>query len=588
MKKEKDENIIWFLLSTLILPAIFSIIGLKSKNNMYYYIAIIILAISIIIIMKFKKRINRIINKIKYKIFKKVKIHNINGFYGREDIIRQIMLWHRSSNNVKCALITGFGGTGKSTIARNFDKSIDKIVNSIVVGNSDTMPNISKKSKCVIFFDYAFERADEILEFYENALQVNSHISIIVLERNFAEDQFSYNGLEFSKAFNLNDHLINEENLAKTICFNVENDYVKKACSYRPSNVSIPSHKAKAYVDTIINKIDQKYHRPIFAFIIADLYKENNSLSLEDKDTKDRIFIAYWDLMVSTSKCENKLKHWKKKAGFTDAEIDIVDIMFKSLKKYSKLYTLISSLTHFNIHIQMSLDQSFGLVLYEHEILINSPGLIDILNPKINYQNYSSYNLFKWNKLNNIDILRLFFFLDSHEIRKSIVVKESPFDLISAWLLRDFIKSDNDLLSTVISLLLKDYWENIYSAITRSVDEGDHSSILIWFYETMNNWEYDFGETDLPLFERLLNDCMQCIFYSPGENYFYDQFDKFVERAKQDTQKKLIMLKILKEFNSKIMGMENQTRFANFIKLRVLELNPNDLDDKGSKSLKIK
>jgi DNA polymerase III delta prime subunit len=572
------------ILVTIIVTATFSMIGVNiiDKETQTIVLGIVVFFAFAIFVYETTLRVSflRLLRTLKFKLFGKFTITQIDGFYGRENIIKQIMHWHREKGISKCLFLGGYGGTGKSTIAKHFSESIDHILKVYVVNYTDKIPNPSDLGKdVIIFFDYALERTDDISSFIRIAKESKKRISIIIVERPFANDVWIKHKIVFDLLIDLNStqNCISNESLELTLRFNVENDYDSSKRKYIGTNKSISFLDTKRIIDLIVNDIDKVYRRPIFAMIVAKLYLKG-SFDVNAINTKQSIFEEYWDTLLS----ENKQKQWISKLDGVSQDSEIILNITKKLIVFSKVYSLVSAIARINISlVNTGKELYLNLTDPVSNDILNNEHLRMLLTPTITIPGTNdTISIFKVKNIIKYENLRMFFFLDSHKTDSEKGIRIGcTYDLVSAWLLRDLIKKEGRLLNSIMEHFIIDYTDNVYNSINRFIDENDHS-ITIWFFNLWFNKDRDFAKKcKVNTLKTMMNDVLGnlTLLKNKDSSEIQMQLSIIVNSAIDDPTRSSIIEEILKDSIDQKSFSQRDSEYIN----RLIT----ELDEKHAKKL---
>ncbi len=437
----------------------------------------------------FKKRIFLLGQQI-VELFRNIqyryKINEIEGFYGRENIIEELYLFHISSKENKRILLSGYGGTGKTTIIKNFEKKLNSKTKVVIYNNN--LNAVQIKSNTIIFCDYALENKESISSFIKTIN--NGHkrqISFVIIERNFAIDYLEL-AISFDKIINLSDekYALPYEVLEQILIYNVKHDVINN--QYKDSGVDISNREVNRLVDLIFKKLDPSLKRPIFCVIIADIYKENNFTDFSEIENVNNLFDKYWSTITRENKIKEFLRSITNDSEIADYSKTIVKEICKQLKAETNFFELFSSMTLLSFNISYT-DSGVQIIIYDEYLndrTIDYSKINEVIKPIL-----SQYGHFKIKKH-----LMPLYSLNEFSVQNNSVdciIRPIKFDLVAAWMFSKTMLDDNQViwLKDFLEVINEHYQEllhNIFSFAIRADDEKNCMA-LMWFSENITNYE---------------------------------------------------------------------------------------------------
>lgn len=435
-----------------------------------FLVEIVVALIIMIFSIAFKEKLISFFKVVQYSIKQFVyKICGIKSIiiHGRDMVIADIYKIHNEGKSNKCIFICGNGGAGKTTIAKycNLNKFGHNVV---IVNNKEYMPTATDiKSNRIYFFDYILEFQDKIATLY-NALRPNMHITFVLLERELAIDNLSQI-IEPYETIDLNNNILTKKNLEEIIYDNILYDYNTAKSYYCKSYNNCSTEKIKEFAKDIIERIDPRFHRPIFAVIVAQLYKKNNNFDLRNLNNISELFQQYWDATMGGNK-------YKKLITLTTAaEKNIINRQINNVK----ILTLLVSITDIDIYIDFETGKKIVDLQY-HSMPLECEVIRKFVIEKTEYITEKNYE----------------FFFSKSLHKKNACVQKCDYDLVAAWLFVSCIDNDNlrmELHKMFIVLLSQESYEklipsHIYSFYMRVADENNEyfEKIVEWFKKDTN------------------------------------------------------------------------------------------------------
>ena len=486
MKNGNGMALLFFIAGAFI-----TIISILKEKPVVFIVGIVIFIIAIVFLLTSFLYIKNIFRRILPLCRKKRNIKNL-GVFGRDALIDKILEWHNRDTTNKIALISGAAGAGKTTLANALKKSVNDPDSIIIVSKgskfySDVEDMKGIKDNCIIVFDYVLEALKQIECYIKQLMDnkcKNKMISIILLERDAATNivgQIMKNKEKPIFRINLDDYKLSEESLVEIIEYNVKDVEDKEA-----KNTLITRDAAIVIAKLIIDYIDQEFRRPIFASILATIYRreEHFDYSVRDRDT---LFSEYWEVVTGFR------KFLKEEDINTDKTINYVNYLKENVKLTS-LFTTITGLKirccpfgeRLEIKLLDSSDQEENNE--EFSLLINSALQV----PKIPNSNI-------------IDWLRYFYYHNYKICNEpaGIYILPLNLDMFSSWILYRSIEENPKKLSIWLEKILKTtdnrYYSESYMFVLRASEIFGYEIFEFFMdmgvpeYSQLFRWKRDFA-----------------------------------------------------------------------------------------------
>lgn len=484
-----------------------------------------------------RHQIARIFNAIKHSLvflILKMKRQKKIIFYGRTELIKNICKTHDKGRDNKCLVIYGNGGTGKTTIAMYMSTHFC-LKRNIEVIERGRIPQKTKKNT-IYFFDYIYESEEAIFNFY-NELKPKSHITVVLLEREFAISNLISNKITVTKSFDLNskDYRLSIHDLTNILRDNVSYDYIQNDKVYKANNIIYSLDVLQNYAKLIVNKLDSKYCRPIFAVILAKLFKSVPNFNIRHIDSIDSIFDEYWYMTMGKEKYSRLLSLANREQT----------ALIKELEENSKLLILLCSFTNLSIKVSFPIQES-NIEIYIESEKINCPSLVNYI----------------YNKLEKFTIhsFKFFFPRDTENTDDGVFcVNKLEYDLLTAWLFISCIKKGQEIelkkmfltFNSIETEGTKKLTVNTHSFLLRAADENKE------YFHKISKWiDENITEDTINIIEKI-NIYIHCIGYSKKDytaELYYNKFQKLInvieeEKGDISSYKDIIKGK-LKEFDN--------------------------------------
>lgn len=484
MNTERWLSLLFFVAATFI-----SIISIKSNEPLLFIWVSLVVTVALVFLLVSISQIKNSIRK-KLPLCRRKRVPQNWGVFGRDDLIDSLLKWHNEDTTNKVALISGAAGAGKTTLAKTLKKSVIASSSIIIVdkGNKfyDEVADINTVSdNSIIIFDYVLESLSHI-EKYVDQLFAGSHkkmISIILLERDAATSTLkriiegkNYKFLQI----NLDEYQLGDNYLTDIIEFQVKNEPDKDA-----KKREISRDEAAKIAKIITETIDIKYRRPIFAVILATIYRRRESFNDSIQNYND-LFSEYWDVVTGFH------KFLRDEDTHNDATINYVNV----LKNNVKLVSLLATITALQIRccpigndLEIKLFNSSG----REE---NNNSLLELIIEALHGSRAPYSNMVSW--------LR-FLYQHNYSISKDpwgIYILPMNLDMFSSWMLYQSLKENVSQLTKWFSIISKandnKYYSETYIFVIRASEIFGYE-IFEWFqaidipaYSQLYRWKQDF------------------------------------------------------------------------------------------------
>ncbi len=481
-------------------------------HNILNDIVFVPLIIAFLIIIR--RQITRLFKAVKHcKNFLLLKIKKQKKiiFYGRTELIKNICKTHDKGKNNKCLVIYGNGGTGKTTIAKYIATHFCLKRNIEIIERGRIPQNVQKNT--MYFFDYIYESEEAIFDFYNN-LTPKSHITVVLLEREFVISNLISNKITVTKSFDLNstDYSLSITDLTNILHDNVAYDYIPSDKLYKANNINYSLEVLHKYAELIVQKFDRKYCRPIFAVILAKLFKFAPNFNINNVNDIDNLFNEYWHMTMSRDKYSKLL------SLANSAQTDLIN----ELERNSKLLILLCSVANLSIKVSFPIKQS-NIEIYSENEKIHCPDLIEYIYNKL--EKFSVYS-FK------------FFFSRNHEnIEDGIFsVNKLEYDLLIAWLFVSCMEESQNQNLELKKMFLtfnsaetdgtKKLMINTHSFLLRAADENKE-----YFHKIIKWLDENITEEAINILEKI-KIYINCIVFSKHDDsaeIYYNKFLKLID-----------------------------------------------------------
>lgn len=469
-----------------------------SSTRLLYALLIFVALYCLSTLISSWKNVSQWIRKEFYTVTKRPLIDSVPGFCGRENVIREIYEQYCLAKGVRIILICGLGGSGKTTVSSYFTKVL---VNSPRVKMYST--NCSAKSlhsRTILFVDYAYENLSLIKNMI-SALKESrrKRILVVLLERTYAKQYLGL--LEYDCIIDLNEnrYTLTQENLAAIISFNVSNIFDKEKGIYISTGIEIEAGKTRELAEQITTQIDPKYRRPLFAYIIAELYRSKPNLDFSETTSINLLLEKYW---------QNKTRYHMMQGlvRATDDEFIAdkhrIESAVENAKQLVELLTLFCAMTRLSIEY----DNKNGVVLRSNDDIIDDEHLNSYITKYIKRMLDDNIQKHLVTKMLEIDIQT------AHESDQDskIVFHAIQFDIVSTWLLGKFYRDSpeytRELGKIIYEISNKGIDKTAFSFILRSIDE-DNSDLITWYCTIKDGFVdydiWDYVDTLKESFEKL-------------------------------------------------------------------------------------
>ena len=503
-------------LVTFISGAIISTFMNQSKTVFWVICGIVILCTLIIVffqqILNFFRCLLPLCTR---NIFKKRT--STKGVFGRDKLVTEILQWHNSNRFNKVAIISGAAGAGKTTLARALKDSVLSPSSVIVVTKSDSFykdyKNLNEyKSNCIIIFDYVLESFEKIREYINELMrpdadgrEKNRKISIILLERDVATSSIMWSiGVKEDKIrhLDLDQYKLDNHTLTEIVKYKVQCEDDDKAVKRK-----ITDEDARLITQKISNQLDKNHCRPIFASVLATIYRRSESFDY-DLDTKDAAFAGYWDVVTG----------FRKFLPDHLASDEGIHNYVNNLKCNVKIISVFATITVLDI-LCYSEGNSFQIEFRDSNSgskVIMNPSLCNLVKNAFCTSGAPSKNLITW--------LR---YLYQHNSTPSqdpigIIIHPMMLDIFSSWMLSKAIGENQELLSHWFTMISKTdkgkYYNRTYSFIIRAAEDFGYA-VFEWFMDI--NLPDDVSETQ---WENIFSTDIDYILDMKSESILSDKF----------------------------------------------------------------
>ena len=308
--------------------------------------------------------------------------------------------------------------------------------------------------------------------------QKKKKILIVLLERTYAKTYLSSLGEVETIDLNNKSFTLTTEDIKKIIIFNVENEFDKEEKRYKPTNCNISKQKASVLANQITAHIDPEHHRPLFAFLVAELYREMPNIALTDTTTINMLLEKYWELETREYIIQEIVKATESEFY---ADKERIMSAANNAKQLIELLSLFCSMTK----TRFEYDNNDGVVLFSDGERVDDRCLLDQLSKF--FTRMLDGDIIKRHLVNRI--LYLDFKKTTCEDTVKIVINRIEFDLVSSWLLARSYKAPNsypyELSKLIGSITNRKLAINSLSFVLRAIDEST-SDLLAWYCKKTN------------------------------------------------------------------------------------------------------
>lgn len=431
----------------------------------------------------------------KWNVFKKRATER--GIFGRDDLIQEILQWHNKSRSNKVAIISGAAGTGKTTLARALKESVLSSSSVVIVSKNDLFykdyKNLKEyKNNCIIVFDYVLESFEKIREYIGELIgnaaegrEKKRKISVILLERDIATSSIKrFIGVRKDEVFqwNLDDYKLDNHTLAEIVKYKVQYEEDEETV-----NRKITDENAWKIARMITNQLDKGFCRPIFASILATIYRRSELFNY-NVVTKDEAFFRYWDVVTGFRK-------------FLPENLSLdegIHNYVSKLKNNVKIISVFVTITALDIFCYLEND--------ELQIKFRDSGSGNEVNisPSIRNRIMNAFYASGAPQKNLVTWLRYLYHHNStsNEDPIGIVIHPMTLDLFSSWMLSRAAEEDPSLLSNWFAEISKadkgKYFNQAYNFIIRAAEDFGNK-LFVWFSDInlpddvlVSQWENTF------------------------------------------------------------------------------------------------
>lgn len=490
---------------TVIGKLILSLIGsgatffLGDDSTRWLYAILTLIAIySIASIIGYRKKIWWWIKKCYYSIVKKPMIQSVPGFFGRETVVKIIYEQYCASKGIRTILICGMGGSGKTTVYSFFSKVLAN--SPRVVSFTKSISAKSLHNRTILFADYAYENLTQINNLISSLAELKKkRILVVLLERTYAKGYLATLKYDFIIDLNESEYTLTEENLQSIITYNVAYKYDAEKDNFVNSNTTIDEQKAHELANQITKRIDPVYHRPVFAYIIAELYRANPQLDFSKTTSINLLLEQYW---------KKKTRYHMLQGLVTDSDAEFgadkmrIEAAVNNAKQLVELLTLFCSMTKLIIKH----DNRNRVLLQSDDEMIIDQHLSEYIDTYISRMLDDDIKKHLVTKILDIDIGKT----PEFQTESKFEIKPIRFDIVSTWLLEKYYSTSpeytRELGSIIRSITNKQIDKAVLSFILRSIND-DNNDILSWYGKIKDefvNYEIqDFEDIICSSFEKI-------------------------------------------------------------------------------------
>lgn len=487
---------IWLALLFFVAGGFITIISLISENSIFMTIAILIFMVAITFFMASFLRVKNFFRR-KLPLCCKKKVIENSGVFGRDKLIDDIIEWHNRDDTNKVALISGAAGSGKTTLALALKNCvIDSSSVYVIDKGNEFYTKISDiteiKDNCIIVFDYVLESINQIESYLEQLYRESTHnkkISVILLERDAATSVI--NRICQSKGIkifhiNLDEYKLNKNTLAYIIEFNVSN-----VSDVEAQNNIISHEEAQQIAGQITNYIDKELKRPIFATILATIYRRKKSFNYIVYDY-DTVFFEYWEVVTG----------FRKILSDEDLNTEATINYIKLLKNYVKLISILTTITSLKIRC-CPIGNNLDIRLFDKsDKEETNRDILGLVIEALELYYVPDANIINWLP---------FLYYHNHKIckePKGIYILPLNLDMFSSWMLYHTMKEDKKQLAKWLDTISKvkdnKYYSETYMFVIRASEIFGYEifdffqTIDVPRYSQLYRWKRDFA-TDINL-----------------------------------------------------------------------------------------
>lgn len=447
-------------------------------------------------------------------LFWERKICTVPGFYGRENIIKELYKYHMSAIERRCILLCGYGGSGKSTIAKNFAKTLN-CKTKIKIYDKEQFNRLQQESissNTIIFCDYALEGINEIISLYNDIQNTNKRrVTLVLIERSETKQYCINKGICFDETFDLNvdKYELKKDILSRIISYNVKNDYDEFKNYYEPSGCIITKKEAAHLADLVIDRFDSVYKRPIFCVILAEIYKRNPNVKFASRDAISELFREYWDIITRTKRVKMFLQEVANDANFNTNETELIEEISREIRSKMRALIAVSSLLSVELEINITSDKVNINILKENERVEEIYG--DLKRCIDKYLSSGKVKLYNY----------LLIEFGCNDFCKNNRVISPKYDLVSNWLFVESINNpkEREFIDQVFEILNR-YRDLVHDAFSYSIRAADEmfEPLLVYFADSVINYK-TYDENDYWRDIRLCVNQMLCAEYQNERGY---------------------------------------------------------------------
>lgn len=407
----------------------------------------------------------------------RINVKEVDGCYGREQIVTEIYNYHMATLENKCALLCGFGGTGKTTVAKCFKEMI-RCKTNVLLCKREILQGIVAEQispNTIVFCDYALEAVQSIMKLYSDILRLNKRrITLVLIERNQRDLYLYEQEFRFGKIFNLNDpkYMLAREILKNIIWYNIKDEK-------KPSDLSGFDEKLNHLVGLVEEKFDKKYKRPLFCVLLAEIYNDDLNTQFDNINGTFELFNRYWATTTREKRVKNFLLQVCRDANFTLYDETEVRRISDKIRNQIKVLTAIASLL--SLEFEYSTNE---LKIYENGI--------DVSDTYVDLKNTLQHFLEEEPLILRSKLYDYCIFCDymSGSGRR---ISQLEYDLVSNWLFIDAVNSENVGIIDLVFQAINKYTNLIHNAFAYAIRSADEmfGGLLVYLSKHVQYGEYN-------------------------------------------------------------------------------------------------
>ena len=516
----------------------------------------------ILTIWQYRHQIGRWLKRNLYSILRKPLLQTEPGFCGREDVIKEVYDQYCATKEINVVLICGLGGSGKTTIFNFFNKVLINAPKTIIFANHSVAKTVHNSS--IVFADYAYENLGAIRDFIHDLKENRKKkILIVLLERTYAKEYLSV--IKYNHIIDLNrpKYILEKEALASIISYNVSNLFDTQTNQYIATSEKIDWKHSLQFANQLTTNIDPQYHRPIFAVLIAELYRDDKNLNLNETNSMNSLIEKYWKKKTRYSTMQGLIKATDSEFRAEKAQITEA---INNAKQLVELLTLFCAMSRLKIEFK-SRDT---VTIYSNNQIVNDEKLTSYINQYFSRMIDDNVKKHLVIKILGIDVSTSYEDLEYPHF----VIEPNRFDIVSTWLLNKFYNETGanilELSSIISSVSDRNVEKSILSFVLRAIDE-DNSDILIWYTNLKDCFiSYDFSDFNEIIRELLVKLNLAC---NNSQNriketisgFLLSFIDTIYEHIANKEEIKLLQYQLEVEKNNARYSDEVKTVLANLV-----------------------